>query len=156
LDELSSGNRAADAALCDPSPLERARFLAIRAAFREQWRPLGGVEEALVDQLAVCHSQFLFWTARLTVQAMNEAESEDRTIEERGHWSPPRVKVAEWIEHSAQMADRWHRMFQRTLRNLRDLRRYTPQVVVQRVEQLNVGQQQTNVAVETLAHPAQR
>jgi hypothetical protein len=44
------------------------------------------------------------------------------------------------------MAARWHRMFQRTLRNLRDLRRYPPQVVVQRVDQLNVAQQQLNVA----------
>ena len=44
------------------------------------------------------------------------------------------------------MVDRFDRMFMRALRQLRDLRRYMPTVVVQRAEQVNVGQQQLNVA----------
>ena len=44
------------------------------------------------------------------------------------------------------MVDRWNRLFLRTLRQLRDLRRYTPPVVVRNVSQLNIAQQQMNVA----------
>jgi hypothetical protein len=148
-DELYSGNRAADAVQCNADPFERARFLALREGFREGWQPRGGVEEALVDQLAIAHSQFLFWSERLTSHATNEARAEDAKIAKDGYWVPPRLTVAQWTEQAAQMADRYHRIFQRTLRNLRDLRRYTPQIVVNRVDQLNVGQQQVNVAAPT-------
>ena len=53
---------------------------------------------------------------------------------------------AEAIEEAATMVDRWNRLFLRTLRQLRDLRRYTPSVVVGNVSQLNIAQQQMNVA----------
>jgi hypothetical protein len=48
------------------------------------------------------------------------------------------------IDQAAGMVDRFNRMFMRALRQLRDLRRYT--VVIQSAEQVNVGQQQVNVA----------
>jgi hypothetical protein len=63
-------------------------------------------------------------------------------------WEPPRVEPAEWIEEAASMADRFNKLFLRTLRALRDLRRYAPtSVVVQGVAQVNVanGPQQINV-----------
>ena len=44
------------------------------------------------------------------------------------------------------MAGRCHRTFLRALRALRDLRRYTPSVLVQNAGQVNVGSQQVNVA----------
>ena len=44
------------------------------------------------------------------------------------------------------MVDRWNRLLLRTLRQLRDLRRYTPSVVVESVGQLNIAQQQMNLA----------
>ena len=43
------------------------------------------------------------------------------------------------------MVDRFNRLFMRTLRSLRDLRRYSPSVVVQNVGQLNLGQTQLNI-----------
>ena len=43
------------------------------------------------------------------------------------------------------MADRFNRLFLRTLRALRDLRRYAPPVIVQNAGQVNVGAQQVNV-----------
>ena len=46
------------------------------------------------------------------------------------------------------MGDRFNRLFLRTLRALRDLRRYAPSVTVQNVGQVNIGQQQVNVAGE--------
>jgi hypothetical protein len=44
------------------------------------------------------------------------------------------------------MVDRYNKMFIRTLRALRDLRRYAPSVVIQNAGQVNVGSQQVNVA----------
>lgn len=41
--------------------------------------------------------------------------------------------------------DRFNRLFMRALRQLRDLRRYTPQVVVHSAGQVNVGEKQINV-----------
>ena len=53
---------------------------------------------------------------------------------------------AEAIEQAMAMGDRFNRIFLRTLRALRDLRRYAPTVVVQNAGQVNVGGQQVNVA----------
>jgi hypothetical protein len=44
------------------------------------------------------------------------------------------------------MVDRFNRIFLRTLRALRDLRKVPLAVVVQNAGQVNVGQQQVNVA----------
>ena len=56
------------------------------------------------------------------------------------------MTTAQALEQSAALADRFHRMFLRSLRALRDLRRYSSPVVVQRAGQVNVGGQQINVA----------
>ncbi len=44
------------------------------------------------------------------------------------------------------MAERFHRMYVRTLRAMKDHRRYTGPVVVQNAGQVNVGGQQLNLA----------
>ena len=52
------------------------------------------------------------------------------------------------IEHVVQMADRFNRIFMRTLRQLRDLRRYSP-VTINNPNQVNIaaeGGQQINVS----------
>ena len=46
------------------------------------------------------------------------------------------------------MVERFHRMYLRSFRALRDLRRYAPSVVVQNAGQVNVGGQQVNVSRE--------
>jgi hypothetical protein len=53
------------------------------------------------------------------------------------------------VEQAAAMVDRFNRIFLRTLRALRDLRRYSPTVVVQNAEQVNVGRRQVNVTGHT-------
>jgi hypothetical protein len=53
------------------------------------------------------------------------------------------------VEHAAQMADRWQRMYFRAIRNLRDWRRYAPQVTINHAQQVNIasdGGQQINVS----------
>ncbi len=44
------------------------------------------------------------------------------------------------------MVDRFNRLFLRTLRALRDLRRYAPAVTIQNAGQVNIGAQQVNAA----------
>jgi hypothetical protein len=64
-----------------------------------------------------------------------------------GYWFRPFVSEQEAIEHAAQMADRWNRIYMRTLRNLRDLRRYS--VIINNPQQVNIagdGGSQTNLA----------
>jgi hypothetical protein len=61
------------------------------------------------------------------------------------------VSEAEAINEAAQMVDRWSRLFLRTLRQLRDLRRYAAPgtaapVTIHNPAQVNVGHQQINVA----------
>lgn len=82
------------------------------------------------------------------MQATSEAQVEDHKIKAEGYWQPPRLGTAEALEQSAAMADRFNRLFLRTLRALRDLRRYAGPVIVQRAAQVNVGAQQVNVATD--------
>jgi hypothetical protein len=50
----------------------------------------------------------------------------------------PYVHEQAAVEHAAQMADRWNRIYMRTLRNLRDLRRYSP-VMINNAQQVNIA-----------------
>jgi hypothetical protein len=145
-DELASAHRVATTLEWDGSPWERARFLAIRKAFCDEWQPRGGIEAILIDQMAQAHASYLFWMERLHIQSVTEARREDHKLKNEGYWQPPSLDTAAAIDQSAAMADRFHRLFLRTLRALRDLRRYVPSVVVQNAGQVNVGGQQVNVA----------
>ena len=64
-----------------------------------------------------------------------------------GYWDRPLVTEQQALEHAVQMADRFNRIFMRTLRQLRDLRRYSP-VTINNPNQVNIatdGGQQFNV-----------
>jgi len=64
-----------------------------------------------------------------------------------GHWDLPYVSEQAAVEHATRMADRWHRMYMRTLRSMRDLRRYS--VTIANAQQVNFASesaQQVNVA----------
>ncbi len=139
-DELESGHRAVSALDWESRPWERAQFLAIRAAFREEWQPQGGIEGTLIDMMAQTYTTYLTWMGRLVVDESIAAPKQD------GYWQPPRLTAVQAMDQSAVMADRFHRIFLRTLRALRDLRRYIPAaVVVQNAGQVNVGSQQVNI-----------
>jgi hypothetical protein len=142
-DELASGHRVASE-LSHNGPWERAQFLAIRQAFREEWQPRGGIEGALIDTMAQAYSAYLAWVGLLHAQSRAEASRVDRQLEREGRWGPRNMTVAEAMEQSAAMADRFHRLFLRTLRALRDLRRYVPAVIVQNAGQVNLGHTQVN------------
>jgi len=45
----------------------------------------------------------------------------------------------EAVEHAAQVADRYNRLFLRTLRQMRDLRRYQVPVTINNLQQVNIA-----------------
>lgn len=142
-DELASGHRAAKGMEWDGSPWDRARFLAIRAAFRDEWRPRGGIEDALIDTMAQAHTAYLTWLGILQVRTQIDVKRADYHVRKYNHWEPQRLDEAAAVEQAIGMADRFNKLFLRTLRALRDLRRYGP-VIVQNPAQVNIGAQQIN------------
>lgn len=146
-DELTSGHRAARVFedTITGSPWERAQFLAVREELREQWQPKGGMEAMLIDQMAQSYTLHLRALQALTVLTLEEYVPEEK--EKRRRRELPRLSQAQALEQASAMADRWNRMFLRTLRALRDMRRYAP-IIVQNAGQVNVaseGGQQVNV-----------
>jgi len=149
-EELESGHRAALALCWDDSPWQRAQFLAIRNAFVDEWHPRGGIELTLIDQMAQAHSLYLHWVERAHIQASLEGTKQKRELGERGRWQPRTLGTAEALDQSAQMAERWQKLFVRALRALRDLRRHAPPVVLAASgSQVNVGVQQVNTTGAT-------
>jgi hypothetical protein len=53
-----------------------------------------------------------------------------------GYWNRPHVTEQQALDSAVQMADRFNRIFVRTLRQLRDLRRYSP-VTINNPNQVN-------------------
>ena len=97
--------------------------------------------------MAQAHSCYLSWLHRQHVQASSESRTQDAKLEEGGYWVPPRVDTAQAMDQAATMADRFQRLFLRSLRALRDLRRYTATIVVASAGQVNVSNgPQMNVA----------
>ena len=144
-DELAAGHRAALAVEFQGNAWQRAQFLAIRAAFVDQWLPTNGGERLLVDMLAQTYSQYLDWLHQLTICTEGEAMRQDREHAD-ARFELPRVSRVEAMEQAAAMVDRFNRLFLRTLRQLRDLRRYSQQIVIHQPGQVNIGQQQMNAA----------
>lgn len=103
------------------------------------------VERQLLDVLAQAQASWLYWMGMLSTRTMMESTANKRLRDEHGCWQPPRVTDAEALEQAAAMADRFNRIFLRTLRALRDLRRYAGPVIVQNAGQVNVAGQQVNV-----------
>lgn len=140
-----------------------ARYIGVRESFIDEWQPIGGIEVSLIDMLTQAYFQWQYWVEQ-TVKRSQTREREihpeySRWLAQRkeefrangwteGYWSRPFVSEQEAIEHAVQMADRWNRIYMRTLRQLRDLRRYTP-VTINNPNQVNIaadGGQQVNVA----------
>ncbi len=134
-----------------------ARYLGVRESFIDDWEPKGSIEVALIDMLAQSWFQWQFWLEQ-TVKRSDTTERmehpdyskwKQRKTEEGwtdGYWLRPYISEVRAIEHAVQMADRFNRMFMRTLRQLRDLRRYSP-VTINNPSQVNIaadGGQQVN------------
>jgi hypothetical protein len=143
--ELCSGHRTAKSLERAGTPWDRARFLALRDAFRADWQPRGGVESALIDLLAQSFGTYLHWSERLALYVDSQCETEDVKLKRDGYWMPPRINEAQWMTWCAEQANAAHRRFVMTLKTMQDLRRL-PAVTITTVGQVNVAQQQVNVS----------
>ena len=96
--------------------------------------------------MATAYSQQLFWQERHMAYATLECKNTTAEMKKRGDWQPPRVTDSDAVDQAAGTVDRFNRIFMRALRQLRDLRRYAPAVVVHNAGQVNVAERQVNVA----------
>ena len=146
-DELESGRRAAKVAGDNASPYALAQFLAIRDQFADQWQPQGGIESAMVDMLTISFSLQMYWSGIAHDRALRVHNRQRESLKryESSGWTSPYQSEADAIEQAQKLADGYNRQFLRVLRQVRDLRRYTP-VVIQNAQQVNVGNQQLNVS----------
>jgi hypothetical protein len=146
-DELESGKRGARVAGENSEPYALARYLAIRDSFADQWQPQGGIESAMVEMLAIAYSLQMYWSTVAHDRALRVHDSQREALKryEGGGWKSPYQSEADAIEQAHRLADGYNRQFLRVLRQLRDLRRYSP-VVIQNAQQVNVGHQQLNVS----------
>lgn len=140
-----------------------ARYLGVRESFIDDWQPQGGIEVALVDMLTQTYFQWQYWLEQTVIRSQTPPREECYAYQEwkrqhdksnhpkswqEGYWFPSYVSEQQDIEHAVQMADRFNRIYMRTLRQLRDLRRYAP-VTINNANQVNIaadGGQQVNVA----------
>lgn len=140
----------------------RARYLGLRESFADEWHPRGGIELSMIDAMAQAFFQLQYWTEQTIKRSRTEPREEAYEYRQwkqyqreakteswkYGHWDIPYVREQEAVEHAAAMADRWQRMYFRAVRQLRDWRRYSPQVTINNPQQVNIaadGGQQVNV-----------
>lgn len=149
-EELTSGQRGAaaveDLTPSQSGPLGRARYSVLVQEMAKDWQPLTGIEYILVEQMAQAYTMQLHWTAQYAYYCVYRTAKVDT---ERGTVAPARVTDSQMVADAAGMVDRWNRMFLRCLRQLRDLRRYSPVVINNNINnpgQVNVGSQQVNLA----------
>lgn len=164
--EFESGHRAAE--VFEPADWmkdawNRASYLGLRESLCEEWQPKGGIEMTMIDAIAEAWMLLQFWTKESVLRAKTEPREEDYEFQKwkqmsrkaspkqwgNGHWDKPSLSEQAAVEHTAQMADRWQRMYFRAVRNLRDWRRYTPQVTINNPAQVNIaaeGGQQINMS----------
>jgi hypothetical protein len=139
-----------------------ARYLGVRESFIDEWKPKGGIELSLIDMMAQTWFQWQYWIEETVRRSMTEPRRESYKFREwkqwnkqanpkeweNGYWDIPYVSEQEALNQAVQMADRFNRIFMRTLRQLRDLRRYSP-VTINNPNQVNIaadGGQQVNVS----------
>ena len=116
----------------------------------------------MIDAMAQAWLQLQYWTEKAVERSRVEPREEayeyarwkhQQRIEREAHHEPPgrweiaTVSEQEALESATQTADRWQRMFFRAVRQLRDWRRYAPQVTINNPQQVNIGEQ-VNIAAD--------
>ncbi|HEX8565180.1 MAG TPA: hypothetical protein VF648_05885 [Pyrinomonadaceae bacterium] len=162
--EFLSGHFAAESL----EPLEkiktawvRAKFISIRECFITQWKPNNSIEANVIDTIAQSWFLLQHWTKVLSTRSQTEArldpfeyqrwkEANRRRNprawkEEKWHWEIPTIRESEALDQAAQMIDRFHKMYCRSIRLLQSLRKSCPQVTINNPQQVNMGEQ-VNIA----------
>jgi len=157
---------------------KRAQFVAVYQAMVKEYQPRGAVEHSMVEMVVVNFFMWQHWLQIHLERATTEPRRESwdyKQWRERnqyqyfrqggkshkrhtnmqffdGTWDAPYQPEAEAIEQAAELADRFRRAYQASVRALRDWRRYSVPVIVQNAEQVNIaaqGASQTNVQKKT-------
>jgi hypothetical protein len=147
-EEVRSGHRAArPLEVGESSAQGRARFLAVRAELADALRPRNALEQQLIDQLVQWQTLLWDWQEVPAGWALLAGQTPRRVKgRPRGDREMARLTDAEAMAGAMAMVERYHRLYLATLRALREQRRLGPPVVVRRAGQVNIGQQQVNVA----------
>jgi hypothetical protein len=140
--QFLSGERASEAvnSLAE-SAWDQAQFLAIRETMVEEWQPRGGIEYSLIDMMAQSFTMYMRWMDTLAIYHRSEMVHGDICEKKCGHRPPATPYRYDGMQQAVEMVDRFNRIYLRTLRQLRDLRRYS---VTIHADQVNIGQQQVN------------
>ncbi len=150
-DAVESGAHVTEVVCPNATPIERAQLFALREQLIEGWKPQNGMERAMIDMLALSFSLYLHWTGIAHDRVLRTAEEvkvskSESPMWSEGRWRFPTISESAAVDQAHRLADGYHRQFMRTLRQLRDLRRYAPPVIVNNGGQVNVASQQVNVA----------
>lgn len=125
--------------LAHDTPWGRAQFYAVLAGFEDEWQPRGGMERALLGTMAQAFCASLYWAGQV-----QQRGTTDPTNRKREGWELPTQREADALQDAAGLCDRFNRIMIRTLRALRDLRRYTGPLTINGATQVNIGGQQVN------------
>ena len=143
------GEYAGHAVLANQTPFRRAQFSVMLDAFTRAWEPRNAIEQSLVETLVQAYIAYNSWLGAATAateHAAYAAEAIESKAKQHESWNPPRLTSLQTIESAMIMADRFNRLFLRTLRQMRDLRRYSLPVTINNPAQVNIneGGQQVN------------
>jgi hypothetical protein len=117
-------------------------------AYMEAWKPRNAIEQSLVETLVQAQLCYMRWLSVACVTAEHTCNAIEPRNKEEEKWLPPRLSAAETIDKAMATADRFNRLCLRTLRQMRDLRRYSVPVTINNPRQVNIaadGGQQVNV-----------
>ncbi|MBX3291572.1 MAG: hypothetical protein KF881_01630 [Acidobacteria bacterium] len=164
--EFESGHFAANA-MFPTAQLKNAwkiaEYLGIRESMLDESKPKSGIELSLIDMLVQAFFKWQYWVEQSVLRAETPprlehpeyrkwksriADPPEGKSWDEGDWFPQYVSEKEALEQATQMADKWHRIYIRTLRALRDHRRYSP-VTINNAKQVNIatdGSNQANIA----------
>ena len=140
---LAAGNPGCTSLLADRTPFEMAEYSVIVESFIDSWEPQHAIEQSMVEMLAQAFISYTHWLKVANHAAEFSYNAIEETVKVGMGWKPPTITAAETVENAMQMADRFNRLFLRTLRQMRDLRRYP--VTINNAAQVNIGNQQVNV-----------
>jgi hypothetical protein len=152
-EELKSGMLAASVVAENQTPITYARFLARREVLIEEWQPRGGQEMQMVETLAQLQTLQDYWMQIAVQRTLFDAQEESYRIKTEGKWKIMPIGKDALMQQAHEMLSRVNAMSLRTVRALRDLRRYSAQVIINNPQTVNVAQDhatQTNVQKQTV------
>lgn len=120
----------------------------MREKYIEDRQPRNVLESQVID--AICQAQTIreYWMELATERVATECMIERFTVEMHGKRREHIIDGTESAREAREEAERWDRVFLRSIRALRDLRRYTAVIVNNQGGQVNLAggcAQQTNV-----------